>query len=816
MKMPPLRQTRSTPPTTIAPVNRTAIHAASPSAALPLQAKPSFHGLSYELQNNLQNPSPKLSNSVGGGRKLPEAVQQKMEAAFNADFSDVRIHEGGAPEALGAIAYTQGADIHFAPGEYRPMQPQGYQLLGHELAHVVQQRAGRVSAQSPINTDAHLEAEADAMAARASNGMNRVNGGDSNSMSPAPTQAAPIQLMKKKLTDKKIDHSGRNVDNIAGGAINEVDLVTYNKPIGNHSRTGFFKADVTNGGAIGEAAEDLGIDRNAPQLANRAVASSQMAALLQNKQGHGPGNVIAKTVFARHRQQEGTVSEAASGKALKTGVAVLADDQQQIKLMRGRNYNDLEQRDLYFGGGGIKYRPGNDKKKLHVTQKLNPQGPDELENPNEFYKEDVYQYYHKFNFKKAETQKGLMDLQLMDALTGQVDRHGSNIFIEPQTGKVTGIDNDAAFGSQNSADPIDLVARTLPQWHMRASHNQGLPPLVDHHSAQMVLALQPKAVRKELKDLLSHDEIENTISRLNLVQQHIQNLYRTGKVVGSPNTTNALGQPVNHPFFWNNTTYNMAMQLGANTSYLERSVTHYDQAAQQGPQYAEGASIPQPVLPQVVVNVNNPPQAIVNQPVVNQPVVNQPVVNLPQPTIAPPQENGKPLRPGRKLTPEERIAALKKDEEKFKSGSEMTDWQTMQKRENAAWRLDQKQKKEQPQKVVAEPIESHLVEKPPMVPKTVNVNRTNQPRVLPPLSIQGNANLAVNPPEVAPKPSQPSNLPVKKQPPILPPRTGNVQPGNPQSSVAARIQQLNLQSTNQPPIGMLPPELWQQRRRPPT
>ena len=40
-----------------------------------------------------------------------------------------------------------------------------------------------------------------------------------------------------------------------------------------------------------------------------------------------------------------------------------------------------------------------------------------------------------------------MDLQLIDALTGQVDRHGGNIFVDPKTGKVTGIDNDAAFGA---------------------------------------------------------------------------------------------------------------------------------------------------------------------------------------------------------------------------------------------------------------------------------------------------------------------------------------------------------------------------------
>ncbi len=75
-----------------------------------------------------------------------------MEGAFGAGFSDVRVHPGSSrATALGAAAYTQGSDIHVAPGA----------LLGagddagtgscsrHELAHVVQQRAGRVRATAP-------------------------------------------------------------------------------------------------------------------------------------------------------------------------------------------------------------------------------------------------------------------------------------------------------------------------------------------------------------------------------------------------------------------------------------------------------------------------------------------------------------------------------------------------------------------------------------------------------------------------------------------------------------------------------------------
>jgi hypothetical protein len=111
----------------------------------------------------------------GGGAEMPEEVRGRMETAFSVDFSPVRIHEGPHAEAVGALAYTQGTDIHFAPGQYQPASQRGQELLGHELAHVVQQSQGRVQATAQasgmdINDDASLEREADEMGARAARG----------------------------------------------------------------------------------------------------------------------------------------------------------------------------------------------------------------------------------------------------------------------------------------------------------------------------------------------------------------------------------------------------------------------------------------------------------------------------------------------------------------------------------------------------------------------------------------------------------------------------------------------------------------------
>jgi hypothetical protein len=66
-----------------------------------------------------------------------------MEQRFGHDFSRVRVHsEGEAAEGArsrGALAYTVGAVVAFAPGQYRPWRITGMRLLAHELAHVVQQ-----------------------------------------------------------------------------------------------------------------------------------------------------------------------------------------------------------------------------------------------------------------------------------------------------------------------------------------------------------------------------------------------------------------------------------------------------------------------------------------------------------------------------------------------------------------------------------------------------------------------------------------------------------------------------------------------------
>jgi uncharacterized protein DUF4157/poly(A) polymerase-like protein len=121
-----------------------------------------------------------------GGRELPGSLRQRMEERLNADFSDVRVHIDGRAEALGARAFAQGSQLHFAAGEYDPGSAAGQVLIAHELTHVVQQRAGRVSGDGAVD-DPALEAEADQ--ARGAGGARSLPGGGGSVLQRKPVKA---------------------------------------------------------------------------------------------------------------------------------------------------------------------------------------------------------------------------------------------------------------------------------------------------------------------------------------------------------------------------------------------------------------------------------------------------------------------------------------------------------------------------------------------------------------------------------------------------------------------------------------------------
>lgn len=130
----------------------------------------------------------------------------------------------------------------------------------------------------------------------------------------------------------------------------------------------------------------------------------------------------------------------------------------------------------------------------------------------------------KADYQSAEVQKGLYDLEAVDYITGQIDRHPGNIFVDPQSGKVTGIDNDLAFPEASR----ELMASRENQF----KGVQNLPMFLHQDTASKILQTSPEKLAAELRNLsypgqpdqgkLSEAEIQGAVGRLKELQDAIR------------------------------------------------------------------------------------------------------------------------------------------------------------------------------------------------------------------------------------------------------------------------------------------------------
>ncbi len=143
----------------------------TPADAMGLQDSIGNAALGQILGNGTEDISdtsgPASENKTG----LPNSLKTGLENLQGMDLSDVQVHQNNkAPAQLNAMAYTQGTDIHVAPGQDKH--------LPHEAWHVVQQMQGRVKPTTElngmaVNDNVGLENEADLMGNRAARGKNK-------------------------------------------------------------------------------------------------------------------------------------------------------------------------------------------------------------------------------------------------------------------------------------------------------------------------------------------------------------------------------------------------------------------------------------------------------------------------------------------------------------------------------------------------------------------------------------------------------------------------------------------------------------------
>ena len=156
-------------------------------------------------------------SGAGAPQPMSPQLREKFEPGFQADFTNIRISRGHIPEELGVQAVAQGTDILLDADA-------GMDVLGHELAHVVQQAQGRVEGGFPVVENASLEHEADVMGARAASGLTAQAGpqngfgGESMEISPMSGASAPAQC--KSRQEKKAERAQRAANK------HEMDMLT--------------------------------------------------------------------------------------------------------------------------------------------------------------------------------------------------------------------------------------------------------------------------------------------------------------------------------------------------------------------------------------------------------------------------------------------------------------------------------------------------------------------------------------------------------------------------------------------------------------
>jgi hypothetical protein len=252
-------------------------------------------------------------------------------------------------------------------------------------------------------------------------------------------------------------------------------------------------------GAVGKS----GIDPNNPRLEGRNIASYNVDQLLGL-------NLTPKSELVELDGQLYIAMEMAPGVSPRMGFGKESVELQLSTKDYERIRDDKDQRDEYCKARGF--------------EKVQLLGDGVIRGiVKEAKSNDVAV---QFNVEDPGFQKALIQLQWLDALNGQVDRHVHNYMVKfDSSGKfeqLKGIDNDLAFGKAFLLKPGQVVG-----------HNMNLPGIIDEGLALRFEAMTRQQLTQALEGHVSPDEIEAAVARLDTIKSHIAGLRQSGGVISS-------------------------------------------------------------------------------------------------------------------------------------------------------------------------------------------------------------------------------------------------------------------------------------------
>lgn len=293
-----------------------------------------------------------------------------------------------------------------------------------------------------------------------------------------------------------------NLIPLGEGKVNTVYSVTYN----GQTEQEVFKPDLSGktaftqklwGSAAG-AGIPSGIDAH---FQSRAVASSEVDQLL-----FGDKPISVKTRFATLRGKRGILMEHAVGASPKVTEKTVVISPAQLKSLQGIGINTAKPtaEDLKEIAHNLKLS------KVEVTNgKLT----------------GTSRTFTNFSPDNSTTAEGLLKLQVLDWICGQVDRHPGNYFVDQNNGTVKGIDQDCAFGV--NAVPVGVDVREQKKLKGIVPNMGSLmlrmPPVVTKDVLANINALSnnKEGLKTSLKRRLTDAEVDATIRRLDMLHAHV-------------------------------------------------------------------------------------------------------------------------------------------------------------------------------------------------------------------------------------------------------------------------------------------------------
>jgi len=320
----------------------------------------------------------------------------------------------------------------------------------------------------------------------------------------------------KKVKDK---HLRGGMRSLGGGTANDVYKVKYDRQIGSSgTNEGFWKATGAHGRAASMASSRL----------DQALGTNMISQDIEAEHTSTSTVVDAGGDYEETSKKMGITSGLVKGEALKD--SKYEDVTDQLAGAYGEDYAGLKALLAGPGMGGKRLDEENQRIEQYVGDEL-----------------------LDADFSHPETQRGMANLQLLDYLTAQRDRHEGNIFIDPDTGKVSGIDNDLSFGEGEDRD-------NFVKGGVGGDKVEGMPQQVDAQLGLRVLFMTEAEFLKILEGHkddsahLSNEAKEAALDRLRALKDHIDDLYMNDELVHQ----------------WTDDTYDEAVASG--NGYLARAV----------------------------------------------------------------------------------------------------------------------------------------------------------------------------------------------------------------------------------------------------